>query len=91
MFKHALVAVLIQASFTYQAAGHGNIFEPNPQGADEAHRFYYGGPAGSFAMPELVGKYSYGEYYKGGDSWFTKNNVDSVKDFVKHHCRLTAM
>ncbi|KAI9994989.1 hypothetical protein PInf_011874 [Phytophthora infestans] len=36
-------------------------------------------------MPELVGKYTYGEYYKGVDSWFTKNNVDSVKDFFKKY------
>ncbi|ETP36460.1 hypothetical protein F442_15611 [Phytophthora nicotianae P10297] len=83
MFKHTLAAVFIHASLIYQAAGHGNIFDPNPEGASDAYRWYFGGPAGSIDMPELVGKATYGEYYKGVDKWFTANNVDSVKDFVE--------
>ncbi|KAG3066012.1 hypothetical protein PI125_g23930 [Phytophthora idaei] len=63
--------------------GHGNIFEPNPEGAGKAYRWYFGGPAGSIDMPELVGKSTFREYYQGVDTWFTANNVDSVKDFVQ--------
>ncbi|OWZ10104.1 hypothetical protein PHMEG_00017096 [Phytophthora megakarya] len=33
-------------------------------------------------MPELVGKSSYGEYYKGVETWFTTHNIGSLKKFV---------
>ncbi|KAE8956946.1 hypothetical protein PR003_g29675 [Phytophthora rubi] len=34
-------------------------------------------------MPEMVGKASYGDYYQAVDDWFSKNNIDSVKNYVK--------
>ncbi|POM80185.1 LOW QUALITY PROTEIN: Hypothetical protein PHPALM_2009 [Phytophthora palmivora] len=78
----AFVSALFQTSIISRAAGHGNIYDPKPEGKGGDYTYYFGGPAGSIDMPELVGKSTYGEYYKGVDTWFSKNNVDSVKDFV---------
>ncbi|KAK1944554.1 hypothetical protein P3T76_004466 [Phytophthora citrophthora] len=79
--KIALVITLLQATSIPQADGHGNIFDPKPEGEGEAYRWYFGGPAGMIDMPEMVGKTPYGEYYQAVDDWFTKNNVDSVKAY----------
>ncbi|GMF56814.1 unnamed protein product [Phytophthora fragariaefolia] len=78
----ALAAALFQASFVFKAAGHGNIFDPKPEGTGGDYTYYFGDPAGSIDMPDLVGDASYGEYYQGVDNWFTKNKIKSVKDFV---------
>ncbi|KAG7375534.1 hypothetical protein PHYPSEUDO_000731 [Phytophthora pseudosyringae] len=80
----ALAAVFIHATNIPQAVGHGNIYDPKPEGAG-ANMFYFGGPAGMINMPEMVGKASYGDYYQAVDDWFTKNNIDSVKDYVTEY------
>ncbi|OWZ03420.1 hypothetical protein PHMEG_00024855 [Phytophthora megakarya] len=57
----ALVTVLIQASIISPAMGHGNVYVPKPEGNGGNYTLYFGGPAGSLDIPELVGKSSYGE------------------------------
>ncbi|KAG6618714.1 Beta-glucan synthesis-associated protein SKN1 [Phytophthora cinnamomi] len=79
----ALAAAFLQASIISQAAAHGNIYDPKPEGTGGDYTYYFGGPAGSIDMPEMVGKASYGDYYQAVDNWFSKNNIDSVKEYVK--------
>ncbi|GMF35992.1 unnamed protein product [Phytophthora lilii] len=58
----AFAAAIVHASAVSQVAAHGNLIVPPPTG-DSDHVFYFGGPAGSIDMPEMVGTAPYGETY----------------------------
>ncbi|KAH7479751.1 hypothetical protein KRP22_010222 [Phytophthora ramorum] len=77
----ALAAIVFQATAISSTTGHGNIILPKPEGNDQ-HHFYIGGPAGTIDMPEIIGSASYGDYYEAVDSWFTKNNIASLKEYI---------
>jgi hypothetical protein len=82
MFKGVLfAAVAFQAAFVSQTMGHGNIILPKPTG-DSDHVYYYGSPAGTIDMAEIVGDSSYGDYYLGVDEWFTENGISSLKEYI---------
>jgi hypothetical protein len=76
----ALAATVFLAASISRAAAHGNLISPLPEG-DSDHIWYFGGPAGTIDMPEIVGSASYGDYYEAVDDWFTENDVYSVKEY----------
>ncbi|RLN90871.1 hypothetical protein BBJ28_00014853 [Nothophytophthora sp. Chile5] len=82
MLQHiALAALVFQAAAISRAVGHGNIIVPKPTG-DADHEYYFGGPAGTIDMAEIIGDASYGDYYQAVDDWFTANNVASLKEYI---------
>ncbi|RLN59680.1 hypothetical protein BBJ28_00014533 [Nothophytophthora sp. Chile5] len=74
-------AVVIQAAYIPTVLGHGNIIVPPPTG-DSDHVYYFGGPAGTIDMAEIIGDASYGDYYLAVDEWFTANGITSLKEYI---------
>ncbi|RLN59679.1 hypothetical protein BBJ28_00014532 [Nothophytophthora sp. Chile5] len=80
----AFGALLFQAAYVSTTAGHGNIILPKPTG-DADHEYYFGDPAGTIDMPEIIGTESYSDYSTMADhvdGWFTENGIDTLKQYI---------
>ncbi|GMF22167.1 unnamed protein product [Phytophthora lilii] len=83
MLKQVVLAaaLVVQAAFIPTVVGHGNIIVP-PRTGDSDHVYYFGGPAGTIDMPEIIGSAAYGDYYQAVDEWFTENGSASLKEYI---------